>query len=919
MEFTAAQRPRHLEKTVGIGIAALILIVPLLARADTVTLSAAQDSWIAEGSPNTNHSGDNVLNVRTGPTAIKQHALIQFNLSGIPTCAIVSSAVLRLTITNPPSANRTEGVHTVSKAWTEAGVTWNTTNGSTLWTSPGGDFNPTATATAMTGTIDGVVVQWTVTSDAIAFVANASSNHGWLIKDVDENVGATTTAYGSKENATASNRPQLVVTYTLNNASCDDGNVCTTDTCLVTGCQHPSNSAPCNDGLFCNGTDTCGSGTCSVHTGSPCPGPDGDTNCAESCNETLDNCTAADPNGTLCRPAAGPCDVAENCSGGVCPADGFAASGVCRAAAGACDVAESCNGSGPSCPADGVKPNTAVCRAAAGVCDVADFCDGSTKLCPSDAKSTAVCRPAAGVCDMAESCNGTSNTCPADAFLPASTVCRSGTPGQVCDQTEFCTGSGANCPADGVKPNTTLCRAAAGVCDLADFCNGSSKYCPADAKSTTGCRAAAGTCDVPESCNGSSDDCPPDGFKSSSTVCRAASAGQVCDQNELCPGNGPDCPPDAVKPNTTQCRAAAGVCDLAEFCDGSTKLCPADAKSTALCRAAAGVCDVAESCNGTSNTCPSNAFLPSSTVCRSGTPGEVCDQTEQCTGSGANCPPDGVKPNTTLCRAAAGVCDAADFCDGSSKFCSADGKSTAVCRAAADACDVAESCNGSSNACPSDAKQLDGTPCPDAQFCNGIEICQMGMCTAGTDPCPSQICDEPTDMCTSCALAPVSGCRTAEKSLLLIKDKSNDAKDKLIWKFIKGQPTSFAEMSDPRTSADYTLCIYAGAGGTLVGTLSVPASATLWKVSGNDKGYKYFDAASASDGVQKVLLKASDDNKTKARMKARGPGLPEILGPMGLDTPVTAQLVNHESGVCWQGSYTGTPTKNSGTEFKAKQ
>ena len=30
------------------------------------------------------------------------------------------------------------------------------------------------------------------------------------------------------------------------------------------------------------GGDTCNSGTCSDHTGDPCPGPDGDDNCSES-------------------------------------------------------------------------------------------------------------------------------------------------------------------------------------------------------------------------------------------------------------------------------------------------------------------------------------------------------------------------------------------------------------------------------------------------------------------------------------------------------------------------------------------------------------------------------------------------------------------------------------------------------------
>src|SRR5215813_5198809 len=165
----AGHRSRDLERIAGVAIA-VILTVPLMARADTLTLLPTQDSWIAEGSPNANHENDNVLHVRTGSTAVKQRALVQFDLSAVPSCGVVSSAVLRLTITNPPPTSRTEGVHKVSKAWTEAGVTWNSTNGATLWTAPGGDFTVAATSTATTGITDMAVIQWTVTSDVLAFI-----------------------------------------------------------------------------------------------------------------------------------------------------------------------------------------------------------------------------------------------------------------------------------------------------------------------------------------------------------------------------------------------------------------------------------------------------------------------------------------------------------------------------------------------------------------------------------------------------------------------------------------------------------------------------------------------------------------------------------------------------------------------------
>src|SRR5439155_462928 len=45
--------------------------------------------------------------------------------------------------------------------------------------------------------------------------------------------------------------------------SCDDGNVCTTDSCdPATGCVHAPNTVPCDDGSACTTNDTCSGGTC---------------------------------------------------------------------------------------------------------------------------------------------------------------------------------------------------------------------------------------------------------------------------------------------------------------------------------------------------------------------------------------------------------------------------------------------------------------------------------------------------------------------------------------------------------------------------------------------------------------------------------------------------------------------------------
>src|SRR5207249_12308147 len=68
----------------------------------------------------------------------------------------------------------------------------------------------------------------------------------------------------------------------------DDGNPCTDDHCNGAGtCVHTDNTAPCDDGLFCNGTNTSRGGTTSVNSRDRSAAA---TECNNFCNEAADNC-----------------------------------------------------------------------------------------------------------------------------------------------------------------------------------------------------------------------------------------------------------------------------------------------------------------------------------------------------------------------------------------------------------------------------------------------------------------------------------------------------------------------------------------------------------------------------------------------------------------------------------------------------
>ena len=311
----------------------------------------------------------------------------------------------------------------------------------------------------------------------------------------------------------------------------------------------------------------CGDGV--LDAGEECD--DGNLTDGDCCSSTC----RFEPASTLCRPAAGPCDVADFCTGtsGTCPDQFEPPTFECRGALGPCDVAEFCTGTDSACPADAFKPATAVCRPAAGLCDAAETCTGTGPSCPADRKSTDICRPAAGGCDVAERCDGVSD----------------------------------DCPADDLEPAGFECRPAGGVCDVAETCSGTSAACPADQKSTAVCRPAAGDCDVAERCDGVGNDCPADALEPATVECRPATG--PCDVAEHCSGESPVCPADALRSAGAECRPAVGPCDAAETCDGTTAACPADAlkPAGAPCGIDTDPCALDSSCTGASAACPTAA------------------------------------------------------------------------------------------------------------------------------------------------------------------------------------------------------------------------------------------------------------------------------------------------------------------------
>jgi hypothetical protein len=220
----------------------------------------------------------------------------------------------------------------------------------------------------------------------------------------------------------------------------DDGNQCTTDTCDGSGtCVHATRTGSCDDGVFCNGADTCSAGACTQHAGNPCAGG---AECATVCDETDDVC--ADPPGTPCDDGLF-CNGDDTCLGGSCSAhDGDPCAGgaecnaTCVEASDSCVAPpgtpctsddnpctdDECNGSGTCLHPDNTAP-----------CDDGVFCNGAD-TCAAGACTEHAGDPCAGGAECATVCNETSDVC-AD---PAGTPCADD--GDLCS-TEACDGAGS--------------------------------------------------------------------------------------------------------------------------------------------------------------------------------------------------------------------------------------------------------------------------------------------------------------------------------------------------------------------------------------------------------------------------------------------------------------------------------------------
>jgi hypothetical protein len=173
-----------------------------------------------------------------------------------------------------------------------------------------------------------------------------------------------------------------------------------------------------------------------------------------------------------------------------------------------------------------------------------------------------------------------------------------------------------------------------------------------------------------------------------------------------------------------------------------------------------------------------------------------------------------------------------------------------------------------------------------------------------------------------CGPEPAVGCRKSlapHASLLMVRDKTPDTHDQLIWQWKKGEATSKSDFGDPRATTNYAVCIYDRSGGTptLVSAADIPAASRCggehcWRQS--SVGFRYRANKRTGAAITTLVLRAGPQGGALILVKAGGEPLQMPSLPFAQDPSITVQVKN-DLGFCWDADYTAPAQRNQDISF----
>ena len=217
----------------------LFALMHSAAFAITVVLSPQKDNTLYEDPTGQLSNGQGIY-LFTGLTGVNglRRGLIAFDLTSIPANATIMDATLSMFLSTPHTQTVTinislnKALHAWGEGASNAGdpggmgaqaevndATWLHTFFDTIfWTTPGGDFSPTASATTPVSAVN-ITYIWSgsgLVADVQGWVSNPASNFGWVIL-ADEILAGNAQRLNTRENS--NNPPQLTVTYQVSSVT----------------------------------------------------------------------------------------------------------------------------------------------------------------------------------------------------------------------------------------------------------------------------------------------------------------------------------------------------------------------------------------------------------------------------------------------------------------------------------------------------------------------------------------------------------------------------------------------------------------------------------------------------------------------------------------------------------------------------
>lgn len=186
------------------------------------TTTAVADASVRQGSATSNFGTVTTNNVASQSGA-NRRLYIRFDLTQcvptIPSTATIRLATLRLYVSALPAVCRTVDLFRVAATWTESAITWNNQPFGTTVNNPASGsavdaFGVGTPVGCENRTANTYTTGSTVTSSVASFVSGTLTNFGWMLRDDVEGSATTyTQTYAAKNLGTASQAPQLVITY----------------------------------------------------------------------------------------------------------------------------------------------------------------------------------------------------------------------------------------------------------------------------------------------------------------------------------------------------------------------------------------------------------------------------------------------------------------------------------------------------------------------------------------------------------------------------------------------------------------------------------------------------------------------------------------------------------------------------------